>query len=379
MRKTRRRTGRKLWRALHLALALIAGLGFAFLGVTGSLLVFYKEIDAALNPELFTRRSSPGEHAAISAIVAAVTRDIGPVLRVDLPAAGSDGVVRIQARRSSAPHDLREVLVDPGNGQILGSRVWRSNFVAVTYDLHYTLLAGRSGRDIVGFGGIGLLLSLGSGLYLWWPRAGGLRRALHVKRRAPFSRRVYDIHKCAGLPAVVLLGVSALSGVTMQFPETTRALAHALLPAAASGMHSKTAPDLSRQNRGLASAIAQARAMVPSGNIRRILLPSGEAGTYRIYVRRPGEMLRSSGLNIVSIDAETGEVAQVRRTQDYRAADWFLAWQFPLHNGEAFGLAGRIAVVILGLLPLTLYVTGLLIWHSKRRARQRSGIRGHHR
>src|SRR3546814_8121606 len=114
-------------------------------------------------------------------------------------------------------HDLREVLVDPGNGQILGSRIWRSNFVAVTYDLHYTLLVGRSGRDIVGFGGIGLLLSLGSGLYLWWPRAGGLRRALHVKSRAPFSRRVYDIHKCAGLPAVGLLGVSALSGITMQF------------------------------------------------------------------------------------------------------------------------------------------------------------------
>lgn len=378
MQGTRTRTARSLWRNLHLGLGLIAGLGFAFLGVTGSLLVFYKEIDAALNPELFTRQSSTGERAAVSAVAAAAARETGPVLRIDLPA-DSNGVVRIQARSRFAPHELREVFVDPGNGQVLGSRAWRSNLVAVTYDLHYTLLAGRSGRDVVGFVGIGLLLSLASGLYLWWPRGIGLRRALHVKRRAAFSRRVYDIHKCAGLPAVVLLSISALSGIAMQFPETTRALVHTLLPAATSGMHSKPTPDLSQQDRGLASAVAEARAMVPDGRIRRILMPNGEAGTYRIYIRRPGEMLRSSGLNIVTIDARTGAVAAVKRTQDYRAADWFLAWQFPLHNGEAFGLAGRFAMFVLGLLPITLYITGLLIWYNKRRARQRGEKRGHHR
>src|SRR3546814_19130215 len=93
MRKTRRRTGRKLWRALHLALALIAGLGFAFLGVTGSLLVFSKEIDAALNPELFTRRSSLGEHGAISSIAAAVTHNLAPGMSVDCPGAGTYGVM----------------------------------------------------------------------------------------------------------------------------------------------------------------------------------------------------------------------------------------------------------------------------------------------
>lgn len=378
MQKTKRQMARSLWRNLHLGLALIAGLGFAFLGVTGSLLVFYKEIDTVLNPELFTRQSSAAEHTAISTIAAAVARETGPVLRIDLPA-DSTGVVRIQAGSWSAPQNLREVFIDPGNGRILGSRAWRSNFVSITYDLHYTLLAGRSGRDIVGYVGIGLLLSLGSGLYLWWPRSGGLRRTLHVKRRAPFSRRVYDIHKCAGLPAIVLLGLSAVSGISMQFPETTRALVHALLPAATSGMHSKTGPGVLQQDRGLASVIAEARAMVPDGHIRRILMPNGETDTYRIYIRRPGEMLRSSGLNIITFDARTGDVAAVKRTQDYRAADWFLGWQFPLHNGEAFGLAGRFAVFVLGLLPLTLYITGLLIWYNKRRARQRGEKRGHHR
>lgn len=371
MQMTRRGTARGLWRRLHLGLALLAGLGFAFLGVTGSLLVFYKEIDAALNPALFTRQSSNGESTAIAAIAAAVGRDIGQVLRIDLPP-DPNGTVRLQARSTSASQDLLEVFVDPGDGRILGSRAWRGNIAAVVYDLHYSLLAGRNGRDIVGFLGIGLLFSLASGLYLWWPRAGGLRRALHVKRRAPLSRRVYDIHKWVGLPAAVLLSLSALSGLAMQFPETTRAIAHTLLPAHAPRMEPQPTADVPPGGTGLAAAIAQAQAAVPDGRIRRILMPSGEIGTFRISLRRPGEMLKSGGLNSVTIDARTGRVTQAKTTRAYRAADWFLAWQFPLHNGEAFGLAARMGMVVLGLLPITLYVTGLLIWYGKHRARQRS-------
>ena len=375
MQETGRRSARARWRNVHLGLGLLAGLWFAFLGLTGSLLVFHKEIDALLNPDLLTRQSSAGDVMAISALVAVVAEGVGPVLRVDMPA-DSGGVVRIQAQNGSAPRDPVEVFIDPGDGRILGTRAWRGNFVAVVYDLHYTLLAGRRGRNIVGFVGLALLASIGSGLYLWWPRGHGFRRALHVKRRPPFSRRVYDIHKSVGLPAVMLLGVSAISGVAMEFPDQTRAIVHAVLPAASSEMSIGLALEFPRRDPGLADAVARARAIIPDGHIRRILMPDSDAGTYRIYLRRPAETLKSGGLNTVTVDALTGKLMQVRTTGDYRAADWFLAWQFPLHNGEAFGIAGRMVVFILGFVPLTLYLTGLLIWWNKRRARRRSARNG---
>lgn len=355
-------TARTAWRTVHLALALIAGLWFAMLGVTGSLLVFHKEIDALLNPELLVRQSGDGD-VPIAAAIATVGGSVGPVLRIDAPA-DNRGVYRLQARSRSAPAELVEVFVDPGSGEILGTRAWRSNVVAVLYDLHYTLLAGRSGRDFLGFVGLALLASVASGLYLWWPRGRSLRQALRIKARAPAVRRLYDLHKSVGLPAAMLLAVSALSGATMQFPETTRTIVQALLPAASFETRAEA------EARNIEHAILQARAIVPDGRVRRVLLPDGEAGAYRIYLRRPDEVLKSSGLNVVSIDRRSGTVASVRTTADFRGADWFVAWQFPLHNGEAFGLAGRIVIFFLGFAPLTLYVTGLMLWWSRRHARR---------
>ena len=51
-------------------------------------------------------------------------------------------------------------------------------------------------------------------------------------------------------------------------------------------------------------------------------------------------------------------------------ADATLAWLHPLHNGEAFGWAGRIVVLLSGLMPWVLGVTGVWRWWHKRRARQ---------
>jgi uncharacterized iron-regulated membrane protein len=45
-----------------------------------------------------------------------------------------------------------------------------------------------------------------------------------------------------------------------------------------------------------------------------------------------------------------------------------LAWLHPLHNGEAFGLAGRVLACVAGLLPLLLMVTGVQRWADRRRA-----------
>lgn len=368
----RRQRARAVWRNLHLGLALAGGLLFAFLGVTGSMLVFHREIDTLLNPNLLQRQSG-GRDLPVSAVVAMVHEEVGPILRVDVPE-GPKGVYRMQVRHTLVQDDRVEVAVDPGSGQILGTRPWRGHLVAQLYDLHSTLLAGRRGKDIVGYTGLALLVSVASGLYLWWPRRGGWRRALRVKRHAPASRRIYDIHKSAGLPAAALLLVSAFSGVTMEFPQAARTVVETLLPSAPSEKCLESTAVGPEGDQELERAVAQARATVPEGRIRRILMPNGETDVYRVYLRRPEDVLKSGGLNVVTIDASTGELTHAKTTQDYGAADWLLAWQFPLHNGEAFGMLGRGAIFVLGFVPLTLYVTGLMIWWNKRQASEkRSG------
>lgn len=368
----RRRPARWLWRQFHLWLGLALGLMFAFLGATGSVLVFHDEIDRFLNPDLLTRQSvAARDDAPIADVVTHVSARIGSVRRADL-ARALDDVHRLQVTRKGANADLLEVTVDPGSGRILGTRPWRAHLIAVIYDLHYTLLAGRIGRDLVGYAGLALLLSVATGLYAWWPRKGGLWKAVRIKRRAAGLRRLYDIHKTAGVSAALLLVVAAISGVSMQFPQATRSVVGQALEVVRVDEEDPAHAVARLPARpGLAGAIARAGEIVPDGRVARILMPSGDSGDYRIALRRPGEVLRSGGLNSIRIDAATGAVEAVKLAEDFSAADWFMAWQFPLHNGEAFRRAGRWVVFGLGWVPLALCITGCAMWWTKRAAQRR--------
>ena len=58
------------------------------------------------------------------------------------------------------------------------------------------------------------------------------------------------------------------------------------------------------------------------------------------------------------------------------AGRWFgalfvlLGWQFPLHSGQAFGVAGRIFFTVFGLMRLLFMLTVTLVWWKRRRGRK---------
>ncbi|MCI5108011.1 MAG: PepSY domain-containing protein, partial [Pseudomonadales bacterium] len=47
------------------------------------------------------------------------------------------------------------------------------------------------------------------------------------------------------------------------------------------------------------------------------------------------------------------------------AGNVFLTWMFPLHNGDALGLPGRLLVFFSGLLMAGLFATGVYMWVKK--------------
>ncbi|HRO02400.1 MAG TPA: PepSY-associated TM helix domain-containing protein [Terricaulis sp.] len=93
------------------------------------------------------------------------------------------------------------------------------------------------------------------------------------------------------------------------------------------------------------------------------------AGIYeaRFYDRRD---IDTYGRRLVSIDAETGAVLDDRHVATGSGGDVFIAWQYPLHSGKAFGWPGRLIVFAAGVATILLSWTGILIWLRKRRARR---------
>jgi uncharacterized iron-regulated membrane protein len=86
-------------------------------------------------------------------------------------------------------------------------------------DLHDNLLAGATGRVVNGVGGFVLMLLALTGLVLWWPGRTRWRRSLIVPRPGRTRRFSWHLHSALGLWSFALLFGWAATGIYFGFPE----------------------------------------------------------------------------------------------------------------------------------------------------------------
>ncbi|HSI56001.1 MAG TPA: PepSY domain-containing protein, partial [Ideonella sp.] len=225
---------------LHRWVSLLAGLLLVLLGLTGSLMVWQAELDAALNPRWFEPRACTAPARPVAEVMAAL-RQHAPVARAALVVAPHTpgAAYQVWERRDPATGWRREHFIDPACGEYLGSRArgaWRldaAHAVPLLYELHTRLLGGDTGHAVVGAGALVLLGLALSGLALAWPRRSSReawRRALSVKAGAAPARWWLDLHRAAGLWMLPLLLLMTCTGAALVFNDTARAAVSALLP-----------------------------------------------------------------------------------------------------------------------------------------------------
>lgn len=370
---------RRRWLSVHLYLGLGLGGLFALLGLSGSVLVFYLEVDGLLNPQISVAAPAPAPSpdAVLRRLQALHPERTGP-WRIEMPLAPDRPVlVRYYNPPETAGRGFAPLMLslDPHTLAETSHRYWGDYLTTWLYDLHYTLLLGQTGRDIVGYTGLLLLASVLSGLTLWWPSRARLAAALRPVLRAGVVRKVYDLHVLSGVYGLLVLATLAFTGTMLALPDVARAAVARLSPltpafGAPAGLLAAGEPGLS-----LADAIAIGRTHFPGAELRWVET-AGHAGTpVSLRFHRPGEPGRRFARNQVWIDPGTGAVVALRDTRDNSSGDSFMDWMHPLHNGEAFGLIGRILACVGGLLPTVLLLTGWLRWRHKRSARRRAEAR----
>ena len=94
-------------------------------------------------------------------------------------------------------------------------------------------------------------------------------------------------------------------------------------------------------------------------------MPSSESALYKVRVLRPGEWRRVYGTTTVFVDARDGTVAARFDALSDGPRRSFVDGLFPFHTGEMGGLAGRIAVMAIGLWLLTMIWLGVVLWRRR--------------
>lgn len=373
MRPALRFNQRKLRALTHNAhkwIGLTLGLLFALLGLTGSLLVFYPELDLVLNPQRAVR--TPAQVTSFNGILDALQQaepERPGTWRIELPR-GDDAPITARyykpvetAHLAFAPLILT---LDPASLRVTSQRFWGDDLFTWIYDLHYSLLLGNTGKTLLGIASLLILALLFSGLYLWWPAAKSWRSALTIKSGAAWKRHIYDLHAKPGVYALLLVVTLTASGLLLVVPSWFTPGIDRLSPLSRLYQASKQPqPVVPRISADEAIRIAQDR--FPGADVRWLHTPAPEQAVWRIQMRQSGEPNRRFPRTNVWIDAVTGDILASRDPQQNSAGDTLMDWLHPLHNGEAFGQPGRIIAFACGFLPLLAFVTGFIRWRHKAR------------
>lgn len=359
---------RAVWLKVHLYLALILGLLFAIMGVTGSLSVYRDELDVLLNSELAIESSTApmlSPDRLLAAVRAAHPERHG-VWTLEMPRTANSAVTAwFEKPRETfdAYYAPLMVAVHPYTGKVLNSRFWGQTLMTGLLDLHTQFWLDGFGRNVVVVLAVLLMISVGSGLYLWWPGWRGLAGAFRVRSDAGLMRWLFDLHRLAGVSSAGLLLLLAFTGFHLAYPPLLE-----LLTASAGMGHGDEGPNVrstavpNDRPVSLVEAVLVARGPFPSSEVRRITTPLGETGTYRINLRQRHEINQHHPLTMVWVDRWSGQIRDVRNPSKFTAGQAFTTWLWPLHTGEAFAGWGRFIWFLTGLMPMFLYVTGLVHW-----------------
>lgn len=360
-------------RQVHLWMGLTLGALFALLGVTGSALVFYPEIDALLHPELRAEAAaSPDWDRALATVRTAYPDKPGP-WRFEVTDTGGAIPARYYNPPETADRDFAPMLVwlSPDGGQVLRRDYWGDTVMTFLYDLHYRLLMGKTGAVVLGVAGLALILLLITGLIVWWPR-GPLAKALRFKADAPALRRSRDQHKLTGLGSLVLLLMLTGTGVMLELPKESDAVL-AVLTGPADSLPSPVSSSWEGRQITVSSAVAAARRALPQARLAWIEVPGPGDGAFRLRMQQPGDPSRRFPHSFVWVDQYSGNVLAVYDRDRAGRLSAINSWLHPLHDGSFSGMGTRILTVLIGLIPLFLFWTGLAQWRRKRLSRRSRG------
>ncbi|MFN4281247.1 MAG: PepSY-associated TM helix domain-containing protein [Alphaproteobacteria bacterium] len=409
---------RGLFTLIHRWVGLMIAAFLLVSGLTGAVISWDHELDDLINPHLthVEERGAP----LPPLVLARMFEERNPqAWATFIPLSVKEGEalsIFVQGRVDPVAGQRYElgynqVFLNPFTGDELGKRQWGAawpitseTFVSFLYVLHYSLHIPQFwGIDHWGMWFMGVIAILWAldcfvGFYLTLPtrRAAKAGRDASVERKLARSWRSrwapawrikasgsgyrisFDMHRAMGLWTWLALFIVAFTAFSLNFNgEIFRPLLSTfsrVTPSPFEMREPREPHDPIYPRKGFAEIIAKAEAEAAA---RGWDAPAGSVGyatsfgIYNVGFYHPGDDHGAAGVGPARLyyDAVDGSLLGEHVPWAGTVADIFAQAQFPLHSGRILGLPGRILVSLIGIVVAALSVTGVIIWHRKRRAR----------
>ena len=351
---------RKIWFQVHKWLGLLLALLIIPISLSGALLVWHDWVDEQVNPQRYESSGPPA--LAPSAYAAAARSVLQPDERlasISFPQDhGSVQATLTKPAQGGGRPARAWVWIDPASARVIERAGAGEGLVRVMHVLHGSLMVPGVGRQIVGWVGVAMLVSALTGLWLWWPVTGSVRRGLRWRRQPSTNA---NLHHQAGFWIALPLAMLSFTGVWISFPAFFGNLSGAAAPAGPSG-----GPALPLVDTGLSADAALAAAQAhATGPLVSIAWPTTRSAEWTVGFARAG------GNAEVKVSDADGIAAPPAPPRPETFARTMRRW----HDGTGMGPVWQVIIFIGGILPALLAVTGFLMWLKSRRWRAQAARR----
>lgn len=369
-------TKQRLYR-WHSWLGIIFMVPFLLICLTGSVLVFKKELDGWLLPEVAALAPSEQPRLSLQQLKQRVNQQL-PDYEIgswEIFPAGHDEADRVFMIKKGTGL-WHKVHLNPYTGDLQSQPTEHGHYLTDwLLELHYTLLLNDlKGLDF-SFASehFGLLLTLVLGLFLLFMGISGLimyRRFWARFFTLRWDQRLLvvfsDLHKMAGTFAAPILLVLGITGVYYNglifYEEWTE---HG-----GGQAHYQVTERLYSDSVNIDSIVAQSSDYITDFKPTFLLFPYEPELPFTVFGQAPTDNpLLSNYGSVVNFDGQTGAYIS-----HYNLNEQGLGWKTldsfrHLHFGQWGGLAVKLLYAFVGLLPLLLAITGSYLWWRRRRSR----------
>jgi uncharacterized iron-regulated membrane protein len=347
---------RGLWFQVHKWIGLSLAILIIPISISGAALVWHDWLDETINPQ---RYAVTGEAAlGPAAYAASAQAALGPgerVASIRYPEHGHGPVV-VSAVRPGEGRPLRtNIWLDPATGRVLDAAPADAGLVRFMHGLHGSLTVPGWGRTIVGWVGVLMFGSCLTGIWLWWPLTGSLRRGFRWKRQNSTNA---NLHHLVGFWVLLPLAMLSFTGFWISFPSVFGRF-EAAQPKGGGGpdrARAARAQPLPRTAMTADQALAAARPLATGARVT-LTWPTDQAAAWKIAFAR-----EAGGPAEVAVDDSGGAVTPPRPPRPETNARLMRR----LHDGTGMGALWQTLIFLGGIIPAILAVTGIVMWLRSR-------------
>ena len=259
----------------------------------------------------------------------------------------------------------------------------------VVRKLHSLEYVGWFGNRVIEAAAGWMVILVGTGIYLWWPRGKKLGTVtLKARRGRPLWR---DLHAVTGFYVgafIVFLAVTGLpwsaiwggkfydmsyavglgmpDGYWSKYPTSTVLVGDAL--DRSPWIMEKQAMPLSAAAQGVPAGLDDVVATVENLGIAKgyaLNMPSGPEGVFTASVY-PDDISQE---RVIHLDQYTGAVLYDAGLADLGALGWAAEWGISIHMGQAWGLANQLVLLTACVAMVLLVVSAAVMWWKRRPAK----------